>query len=172
MDTGYTDSVRRFYEEYRQELFTYAVALSGSRAMAEDAVHEAFCRILQRPRTPDNFRAYVFRAVRNAAIDDIRHRTRETPSESIFSVEVVGHEAEGRDEQRLAVHLLDILSPDERECIVLKLFNDLTFREVAAVRGVSLNTAASWYRRGLEKLRAEYNAQQEPSPCARGSNHA
>ena len=172
MDTGYTDSVRRFYEEYRQELFTYAIALSGSRAMAEDAVHEAFYHMLQRPRTPENFRAYVFRAVRNAAIDDIRRRNRETPAESIFSVDSVVHAAEGRDELRLAMHLLEILSADERECIVLKLFNDLTFREVAAVRGVSLNTAASWYRRGLEKLRTEYNAQQEPSSCARGTNHA
>ena len=172
MNTEYIDRVRRFYEEYRQELFTYAVAVCASRAAAEDALHEAFYRILQRPRTPENFRAYVFRAVRNAAIDEIRHRNRETPSESIFRDTGVESDAEHQDAQDLAVRLLAILSPDERECIVLKLYNDLTFREIADIRGVSLNTAASWYRRGLEKLRTEFNAHQEPSPCARGTHHA
>lgn len=172
MRTGYIDRVRRFYEEYRQELFTYALAVCANRAAAEDALHDAFYRILQRPRNPENFRAYIFRAVRNAAIDEIRHRSRELPSESIFRVEAVPVDAETRDDCRLAERLLEALSSDERECIVLKLYNDLTFREIAEIRGVSLNTVASWHRRGIEKLRTEYNAQQEPKPCAQGSQHA
>ena len=171
MDTGYVEAVRRFYEEYRQELFTYALALTGSRAMAEDAVHEALYNILQQRRDAANFRAYVFRAVRNAAIDEIRTRTRETPAESLFLTDTVAYDAEQQDAQRLAADLLNHLGPDERESIVLKLYNDLTFREIGEIRGVPLNTVASWYRRGLEKLRAEYHAHHTASTCSQGASH-
>ena len=45
------------------------------------------------------------------------------------------------------------LGDSEREAIVMKIYNGMTFDELGQVHGVSLNTAASWYRRGLEKLR-------------------
>ena len=47
---------------------------------------------------------------------------------------------------------LSRLADDERETIVLKVFDNLTFKEIAQVRGVSINTAESWYRRGIQKL--------------------
>jgi RNA polymerase sigma-70 factor, ECF subfamily len=172
MDRGYADRVRRFYEEYRNPLFTYALALCGSRPMAEDAIHEAFYHILRRTRTPENFRAYVFRAVRNATVDELRHRQRESPVASIFEEGAMGPSADDHDEQRLAVQLLEVLSADERECVVLKLFDGLTLREIAEIRAVSINTVASWYRRGIEKLRTAYHERQEPKHCMGGTNHA
>lgn len=52
--------------------------------------------------------------------------------------------------------LLQTLSEDERECITLKIYGSMTFKEIAAIRGVSINTAASWYRRGLQKLKTVF----------------
>ncbi|HIJ74609.1 MAG TPA: sigma-70 family RNA polymerase sigma factor [Candidatus Hydrogenedentes bacterium] len=46
------------------------------------------------------------------------------------------------------------LGVEERERIVLKFYNGLTFKEIGALMDVSVNTAASWYRRGLEKMKA------------------
>jgi len=37
--------------------------------------------------------------------------------------------------------------------IVLKSLEELTFKEISAVREQSINTVTSWYRRGLQKLR-------------------
>jgi RNA polymerase sigma-70 factor (ECF subfamily) len=48
---------------------------------------------------------------------------------------------------------LERLSQDERETIVLKIFDSFSFQEVADLRRVPLSTATSWYRRGLAKLR-------------------
>jgi RNA polymerase sigma factor (sigma-70 family) len=50
--------------------------------------------------------------------------------------------------------LLTQLSEDERETIVLKVFDGMTFQEIADLREASSNTVASWYRRGMEKLKA------------------
>ena len=49
-------------------------------------------------------------------------------------------------------HLLD-LPRDEMEAVVLHLVDGLTFREIAVVKGAPQNTVASWYRRGLTRLR-------------------
>lgn len=45
------------------------------------------------------------------------------------------------------------LPAEQKEAVYLKVFDGLTFKEIAAVCGISSNTAASRYRYGIEKLR-------------------
>ena len=49
---------------------------------------------------------------------------------------------------------LCLLTPDKRETIVLKIFDEFTFQQIADLRQVPLPTVASWYRRGLSKMKA------------------
>jgi RNA polymerase sigma-70 factor (ECF subfamily) len=144
--------VREFYEEQVQSLFSYALALTRCRAAAEDAVHEAVCRILSRSTPPDDLRPYAFRCVRNAAIDA---RRRQRPSEPVSVLDLEGT-TDGNLERVLFAqveeHLL-ALPTDEMEAVLLHLVDGLTFREIAGVKGAPLNTVASWYRRGVERLR-------------------
>jgi len=48
---------------------------------------------------------------------------------------------------------LQRLSSDEREAIILKIYSGLTFQEIADLRTAPVPTVASWYRRGLDRLR-------------------
>jgi RNA polymerase sigma-70 factor (ECF subfamily) len=157
MSEAVSEMLRTFYAGHRQQLFTYAVSITRQREAAEDAIHRAFQQLLSRGSLPADLRPYVFRCVRNAALDDLRRdRTRQ---ESIFAVDG-GAEAPtpflappfsaGEVDAQL-----QRLSPDERETIVLKIYDALTFQEIAELRDVPLATVASWYRRGLEKLRAQ-----------------
>jgi RNA polymerase sigma-70 factor (ECF subfamily) len=154
------ETVRKFYQSHRQELFTYALSLTRSAEAAEDAIHTVFWRLLRRRILPGELRPYVFRAVRNAAIDEIRNNHRTHCGEPLFEKETEGGRVLESSEQ--LEEFLARLSDDERECVVLKALNGLTLKEAAAVRGVSINTAASWYRRGLEKLR---KAVEDGEPC-------
>lgn len=154
MSTGWVESVRAFYQAHRKDLYTYALSLTRSRDVADEAVQTAFCRVLRRGRAPRELRPYVYRCVRNAAFDILRANSRSFDPESIF-ITRNGHDPSADIEQREWVeHLLAQLSDDERECIVLKTYSGLTFKEIAHLRQTSLNTAASWYRRGLTKMRA------------------
>jgi RNA polymerase sigma-70 factor (ECF subfamily) len=151
-----TARLRTFYLRHRQELFSYALSITRNRATAEEAVHTAFARLLEKPRAPLRLKAYVFRSVRNAAIDQWRE---ERAGRDAY-LELAGRPgsaegpAGGVGEDEELYRAMDALSEDERECIVLKIHQGMTFREIAAVRGVSINTAASWYRRGLDRMRA------------------
>ncbi len=161
MDHEGIATVREFYEEHGQALFTYALALTRQAATAEDAVHDAICRLLGRARLPAELRPYVFRCVRNAAVDA---RRRQRPSEEVGVLDLVAGSDVSFDRALVAQigQLLFELPQDEMEAIVLHIFDGLTFREVASVKQVPLNTAASWYRRGLLKLRDKVQGER---PC-------
>ncbi len=143
------DEVRRFYEAERAVLYTYALAITGAPEAAEDAVHAALERLLRRGSAPRELRPYVFRAVRNAALD---HHRRPTPE----ALETAAQGPAALDDPALRPTLVGCLARlgrDEREVVLLKAVGGFTLREIAAVRRRSQNTVASWYRRGLERLR-------------------
>jgi RNA polymerase sigma-70 factor (ECF subfamily) len=153
MSTDFFDQVRRFYRENRQGLFTYALALTRNRAAAEDAVHAAICRLLEKGKLPGELRPYLFRAVRNAAVDGWRrHSSREEP---LFDIDrPAAGAADGPAALLQLEQCLHRLEEGEREAIVLKIYQGLTFREIGEVRGQPANTAASHYRRGLQKMKS------------------
>ncbi len=155
--------LERIYCECRQQLFTCALAITCSPARAEDAVHDAFCRLLRPQIAPQessvaDLKAYVFRAVRNAAVDQLR-RASAAPDplpEFVFDPRPDATRSnEDAEFRRRVVELMHRLSSNERETIVQHLYGELTFQQIATVRQAPLGTVVSWYRRGLEKLRAK-----------------
>ena len=161
MTAPFIETIRQFYEGHRQDLFTYALSHTGCAETAEDAIHTAFYKVLKRRKPPKELRPYMFRCVRNAAIDAIRARHRSPNGESMFDLPPTPSPDEDIHRRHLAEQMLTSLSEDERECVVLKIFNAMTFIEIAAVKEVPQGTAATWYRRGIAKLRARF---EEESP--------
>jgi RNA polymerase sigma-70 factor (ECF subfamily) len=103
-----------------------------------------------------DLKPYVFRAVRNAALDQLRRLgpPREPLRDSVFDPgSGPAALAEDAEFKRQVVDLLARLSADERETIVQHLYGDLTFQEIATLRETPLGTVVTWYRRGLDKLR-------------------
>lgn len=151
-----TDILRDFYAENQDELYTYALAITRQREAAEDAIHQAFQRLLQREALPTALRPYIFRSVRNAALDGWRRDRSRT--DSLFEENRPPEPAAPDAPPSLAAADAEVwlasLSPDERETVVLKIYDDFSFQEIADLRGVSLSTASSWYRRGIAKLRS------------------
>jgi RNA polymerase sigma-70 factor (ECF subfamily) len=154
--------LEQLYSECRQALFTCALVITSSPSQAEDAVHDAFCQLLRREEAEaedvGDLKAYAFRAVRNAAIDQLRRGRRATEPLADFVFDPSpppGASAEDAEFRNRAVELMQMLSPDERETIVQHLYGQLTFQQIATIRDIPRGTVASWYRRGLEKLRRQ-----------------
>ena len=155
------DELERLYCDCRQQLFTCALGITYSPALAEDAVHNAFVRLIRRRMNGDgisarDLKAYVFRAVRNAAVDMVRRRGISPEPLPAFVFDLTSNAAVLTEEAEYQAHVVEQmlqLSSDERETIVQHLYGGLTFREISIVREVPLGTVTSWYRRGLEKLR-------------------
>jgi RNA polymerase sigma-70 factor (ECF subfamily) len=151
------DDLERIYDEQEGALFVCALGITGCATAAEDAIQEAFRRLLSLPHRPDALRVYVFRSVRNAAIDLCRNRSRANSLRPtyIFAANDPEQRAGQAEFRARAAEALLRLSDDEREAIVQHLYAGLTFREIAEIRDDSVNTVASWDRRGLQKLRRD-----------------
>jgi RNA polymerase sigma-70 factor (ECF subfamily) len=155
-DVSLRGALERLFREQNVQLFISALAVTGCPERAEDAVQEAFYRLFRLQCRPRRLKAYVFRCVRNAAVDQL-HRSRpavEIDDDFIFDCgEGPEQTAERNEFRKRVVVALRELSGDERETIISHLFGGLTFREIAIVRETSVNTAWSWYRRGMKRLR-------------------
>jgi RNA polymerase sigma factor (sigma-70 family) len=142
------------YESHHRRLYLIALAITKDRATAEDAVHDALEKLLRVSRRPDDMLAYAMRAVRNAAIDLARRQRRclqQASREELFEP----HGSEPCEVSTRALMIaFDELSDDEREAVWLHIYGELSFRQIAELRGRSLNTVTSWYRRGISRLQA------------------
>ena len=127
------------YKNHRQQLFTCALAVTRCPEKAEDAVHDAFCCLFRLRRIPRSLKAYVFRAVRNAAIDQIRKNS-SLPFDNInlvFNLNDNPHETTARNEEnQQLMQALAFLSNNERETIIHHIYGELTFREIALILNI------------------------------------
>ncbi len=143
---------------YNDDLLAFLTARLRSRPDGEEVLQNVFVKIARDRRRlarARNLRAYLFTTARNAAIDFRRKVRPEVPLENVdFGLEAPPTEGPNSDEKQLIASALTELPDDQRDVVVLKIYRDMTFREIAGVVGTSLNTVASRYRYGLEKLGA------------------
>jgi len=144
------------FSELGPGLLLFARHWVHSAADAEDIVQEAFVRFWRRNQNLAN-RGLLYAMVRSIALDLIRKDTRRARREAVAVSEneqSVEPQFQLEDEsQRTLAVALDGLPKDQREVLVMKIWNDLTFAEIGEALGVSQNTAASRYRYGLAALR-------------------
>jgi RNA polymerase sigma-70 factor, ECF subfamily len=148
------DEIKQLYNRHGAALLLYARGFVADASAAEDLVHGVFLNLLRtRPKVREAPAAYLYRAVKNAALNLQRDRARETPlpeQEVWFT-----HRGGGGDrEAGLALQsALAELPAEQREAVVMRIWSGMTLEEVAEATGVPLNTAASRYRYALDKLR-------------------
>jgi len=137
-------------------LLLFARRWTNCRADAEDIVQEAFVRFWRRQHSIEN-RALLYATVRSTALDRLRSDQRRARREAMAaddSEETFDPPFLAMDEgQQLLAAAVERLPNEQREVLVLKIWNDLTFAEIGNVLEISQNTAASRYRYALGALR-------------------
>lgn len=148
------------YREHRQGLFSLAVSITGSYQIAEDSIQNAFTRLVQRPLPNGDLVAYVYKSVRNAALDLRRKDSRNAQlKDSLINGFRPQAAATRPDELLLTKERHEILrkaigqlDPNDQEAVVLKSFAGLTFEQASTVTDTPAKTIATRYRRALQKL--------------------
>jgi RNA polymerase sigma-70 factor (ECF subfamily) len=134
----------------------------------EDVVQEAFLKLVRQRRPPEDAAAWLFRVVRNGAIDQARLARRRRRRESAAARPVrwfVEPEVDGLEAETV-VSALERIEPERREVIVAHHWGGLSFEQIAAVAGCSASTAFRRYTAGVDDLRKQLGV-----PCpSRSSN--
>ena len=144
------EQLHRFYITNQQALFTYALSLTKHRESAEDLLQDVLAKLLQQPRLPKELRPYVFRMVRNRAIDE--YRRKDVATTTLLDLERLPDNSADKDLLPALEDGLNALDDNVREVIVLKNLDGLRFREIAAILDKPIGTITTWHRRGLERL--------------------
>jgi RNA polymerase sigma-70 factor (ECF subfamily) len=157
---GDPDAFAALYDRLAFRLLGAARTMTASAADAEDVVQDLFVALARgraRLAAVADLEAYVFTMLRNA----IRRRGRRAAIDRRAVLAIAQDRRDTGAHATAAAELPDdelaaavaALPEAQREVVALKIDAGLTFAEIAAVTGTSLNTAASRYRYALEKLR-------------------
>jgi len=153
--------IERLYDEHASSLFAFLLNFTRNESDARDLLQEIFVKISREPQLLENVqneRAYLIRLARNLAIDYMRRRdARERAKENVAAeppaiFALAGDPDEELFRRELTLALKDL--PEEQGTVAyLKLWEGLTFEEIAEILEISPNTAASRYRYAIDKLR-------------------
>lgn len=150
----YLQWFEQFYEARASGLILYGRALGLGHGEAEDVLHETFLAVMRRVEFPREAENYFVRSYRNRALNHKRslwrRLTREIESHRWFE-----NSTEEDPAIESAMRALTELPQDQREVIVLKIWNRFTFEEIGGLLEISPNTAAGRYRYGLQKIKSK-----------------
>jgi len=158
---GDSEALCRIYRKYGDYLLALAAALLQDVNTAEDVVHDVFCKFIEsreKFKLAGSLKSFLGTCVVNLARDKLRARRLQPcglDDAAATALDTNGpqHHAVFGEEARNLNRAIAQLAHEQREVIMLHLRGGMKFREIAGLQGISINTAKSRYRYGLEKLR-------------------
>jgi RNA polymerase sigma-70 factor, ECF subfamily len=161
---GDQSAMAQLYDASSARVFGLAVRILRDRNAAEDAVVEVYAQAWRDASRFDvqrgNARSWLLTMARSRAIDILRSRRREPPSDSLEAASEVHYAGPGPEDQSSELQrrnyvraALENLRPEQREAIELAYFSDFSHSEIASKLGQPLGTIKSRIRSGMMALR-------------------
>jgi RNA polymerase sigma factor (sigma-70 family) len=153
--------IERALVDYESPLIAYASTLLNDLDLARDVVQDTFLRLCQQDveKVRSNLKSWLFTVCRNRAFDMLRkdkriHPLEEAQSKSIPSADPQPDEKLLHQEQthRLTAYL-DRLTPNQRDVIVLKFQQGLSYQQIHEITNHSISNVGFLIHAGLKRLR-------------------
>lgn len=169
----YSEGDNKAFDEllarYQGKLFNYIYFIVRSQEVAEDIFQETFVKAITtiqqgRYTASGKFSAWLIRIAHNMIIDGFRQeRNENTVSNDETEMDLLNDadlcddniETQMVNEQTLTDvrRLVDALPDNQREVVYMRFYQDLSFKEIADITGVSINTALGRMRYALLNMR-------------------
>ncbi|MCP4261082.1 MAG: sigma-70 family RNA polymerase sigma factor [Planctomycetes bacterium] len=165
---GSREAFRLIYEKYADGLLSLAANLLNDKADAEDVVQDvfiSFVKSVEKFRLRGSLKGFLSTCVLNRSRDYIRKNRRRRTFKANQAEQATTYVKNPvqlvlRSEQLQELsHAVAELPYEQREIIVLRLHGDMRFKAIARLQNISIKTAQSRYRYGLDKLRSILNGE-------------
>jgi RNA polymerase sigma-70 factor (ECF subfamily) len=144
----------QWFDQYARSLMLYARQWLNEE-LAEDAVQDSFVKLVACDREPSHIKPYLFKMVRHAAISRFRSRKRRQRREQRVAADrpnwFVSDCGDRLDAQAMRAEL-ERLPMERREPVILRIWADLTFKEIGEVLGIPTATAYGRYQAAIGSL--------------------
>lgn len=144
---------------YNPLIFRYCLYRCGNKETAEDLTQETFLRLIKylpKYRNDGRLKTYLFSIANRLCIDENKqnHSSPLENDDQLASPHDELHRIEDRD---LIRSLLNDLPPSQREAVILRFGERLTYQEIARETGCTMRTAQGRVKYALEKMRKGFN---------------
>jgi RNA polymerase sigma factor (sigma-70 family) len=165
---GQEGALVELIRRYQSKIYTSIYLLVKDDYLAEDIFQDTFIKVINTLKAgkyneEGKFLPWVTRIAHNLVIDHFR-REKRTPlvsgGDDFDIFEVLGHHDESTEDRmvREQTHkdlktLIHLLPSEQKEVLIMRHFGDMSFKEIAEVTEVSINTALGRMRYALNNLR-------------------
>jgi RNA polymerase sigma-70 factor (ECF subfamily) len=166
--SGDESALASLIERHQSKIYGFIYSKVNDRDLSDDIFQDTFIKVIRTLKTKSyneegKFLPWVMRIAHNLVVDHFRKAKkmpfqRETEEYSIFNY--MTDNAPTVESQMITeqvevdlTRLLDELPADQKEVLVMRMYQDLSFKEIAELTGVSINTALGRMRYALLNLR-------------------
>ena len=154
-----SSDMEQYYREYGRKVFLYLMTLCGNADTAEELTQETFYRALRslkKYKGDSSVYTWLCSIARNAWLEELRRRSKHKTEEISELIEDTSprpdEEAESEDSRIRILKRIHSLPETEKEIILLRASQELSFREIGEIFGKSENWARVTYYRAKQKL--------------------
>ncbi len=159
LKTGDLNALSVIYDTMARQIFSLAYTITSNYCDAEDALQNTMIDIANSCRGYKGGKpvAWIFSITRNNALDIVRKRQREA---ELFFDEAGAEPAEENKEFALleTLDMLNVLEEDEKQIVVMRIYSQIPYAEIAGIMGIKVFAAQKKYQRAISKLK-KYNPQ-------------
>jgi RNA polymerase sigma-70 factor (ECF subfamily) len=145
------------YQEFSPGVFAYSLKILADRQLAEDVVQETFLKVRQHVRSirsDESFKSWMFRIARNEALMQLRKRRSngQVEDESVWNEETPHQQFVALERSEIVNHLLYGMKHEYREVLVLLVYENMTYAEIASVTGTTESSVKSRIFRARKEM--------------------
>jgi len=164
LSEGRLDCAAELFERYHRRLYNFFLHMTGDRPLSEDLTQSVFERLIRYRASyaaGPSFRSWIYQIDRNVRIDQLR-KNRPRVSGFVDADTIGGGDApvtrrlEKRETEQRLHRALRLLPEEQREVLVLTRFQELKYREVAALLHCSEGAVKVRVHRAIKELRTVY----------------
>lgn len=170
---GNEESLAVLVKRHKRRIFSYVYLIVRNKALSEDIFQETFFKVIQTLKREQyneegKFLPWVLRIAKNLIIDHFR-KTKKMPGIStvindegeetnIFDIIPENDDnskapEEARQFKLMIRNVINELPPDQREVVIMRTYYDMSFKEIAELTNVSINTSLGRMRYALINLK-------------------
>ena len=153
---GSAEAFGELYEIYSKDMFRFAYYYLGSYSLAEDCVSECVCLAFQKIgslRKTSAFKSWLFKILHNCCNNALREKIKSEDNVEYSSLTDLSDEDDSLSEKLSLKQALALLSPEDREIVILHFCQGYTSKEIGEILGLNDATVRSKIMRSGEKMR-------------------
>jgi len=149
------ESLCILYNMFKNNVFAVAFSITGDFHLSEDCVAETFVRLTQVKRfsaKDGDGKGFILAIARNVALEQRRRYKKECLS---FVIKGYGEADKTVEDSIFLNQLMKNLNDKQRQIVVMKIYNELTFKQIAKIMRSPESTVKSKYKKAIEILKSK-----------------